>query len=65
MIVNPGFFHNLVCHMPGFDFSVNGHFDIGGGFGPYIMIAPAVMMKSKSVLFQDFPDFLFISVNYT
>jgi hypothetical protein len=49
VIVYPGFFHNLVCHVPGLYFSVNGHFDIDGGFEPYIMIAPAVMVKSKSV----------------
>jgi hypothetical protein len=60
VIVNPGFLHDLVRHVPGLYFPVNGHFDSGGGFGPYIMIALAVMVKSKSVPFQDFPDFLFI-----
>jgi hypothetical protein len=58
------FFHDLVCHVPGLYFSVNRHLDIGGDFEPHVMISPAVMVKNKPVLFQDFPDLLFILRHY-
>jgi hypothetical protein len=60
VIVYPRFFHDLICHVPGLYLSVNRYLDIDGGFEPYVMIAPAVMVKNKPVLSQDFPDFLFI-----
>jgi phenylalanine-4-hydroxylase len=50
VVINPGFFHDLICHVPGLYFPVNCYFDIGGGFAPYVMISPAVMMKNKSML---------------
>jgi hypothetical protein len=59
-MINPGFFHDLVCHVPGLYFPVNRYLDVHGGLEPYVMIASAVVVKDKPVPFQDFPDFLFI-----
>jgi hypothetical protein len=47
VIIYPRLFHNLVRHVPGFYFPVNCHFDIGGDFEPYVMIASAMMVKNK------------------
>ncbi|MDR2738582.1 MAG: hypothetical protein LBB68_01945 [Treponema sp.] len=64
VIINPRFFHDLICHVPGLYFPINRYLDINGGFEPYIMITPAVMVKNKSMLLQDFSDFFFILCHY-
>jgi hypothetical protein len=64
VIIYLRFFHNLICHVTGLYFPVNRYLDIDGGFEPHIMIAPAMVVKNKSMPFQNFPDFLFILRHY-
>jgi hypothetical protein len=58
MMVNVGFFHYLVRHVTGFDFAVHSNFP--SGFTPDIMVSFAMMMKSKTILAQDFPHLLLV-----
>jgi hypothetical protein len=50
VVVYPRLFHNLVRHIPGLYFSINRHLDIDFRLEPYVVIAPAVVVKNKTML---------------
>lgn len=49
MILNAGLFHDLVCHVPRFYFTINGKCVVIYQAEPYSMVAFAVALKTASV----------------
>jgi hypothetical protein len=64
MILNAGLFHYLVCHVPGFYFTIDWKRVIIYRAKPHIVIAFAVPLKIASVFVKLFPNTFFVFRHY-
>jgi hypothetical protein len=60
MILNTGLFHDLVCHMPRFYFTIDGKGVVIYRAEPYIMVTFTTAFKTASVFVELFTNALFI-----
>lgn len=64
MILNAGLFHYLVCHVPGFYFTIDWKCVIIYRAKPYIVVAFSVSLKTASIFVKLFTDTFFVFRHY-
>jgi hypothetical protein len=64
VMINPGLFHDRICHVPGLYCTIYRKILISNGAIPHIMITLAMPHKITAMFRQFFPHLLFVLRHY-